>query len=317
MEPLKREPATGVPAKEQPRRTGPIVPPSTAGLKTMMIAMSAMGFLASLAIAGLLMVSAAASAWTAKVGSELTVQVRPSEGVDTDQAVETVGAVLEATPGIKRHYALSREDSVKLLTPWLGAGATLEDLPVPRLIGVVVDGRHPPDLDRLALAIAAATPGANLDSHRRWQTEMVRLASALRYAGFAILTVIAATAAALVAYASRGALEANRETIEVLYLAGARDRFIASQVERRFLRTGLSAGLLGLVGAAVLLGLVACVGGGRENGGIAAAVQGLMFSDIGDSSRTLALLGLVPLLTTVLCLISARLAVTRILRTMF
>ena len=317
MEPVKREPATSGATKEHARRTGPIVPPSTAGLRTMMIAMSALGFLASLAIAGLLMVSAAASAWTAKVGSELTVQVRPSEGVDTDQAVETVSAVLAATPGIKHYYALSRDDSVKLLKPWLGAGATLEDLPVPRLIGVVVDGRHPPDLDRLALAIAAATPGANLDSHRRWQTEMVRLASALRYAGFAILAVIAATAAALVAYASRGALEANRETIEVLYLAGARDRFIASQVERRFLRTGLTAGLVGLVGAAVLLGLVAGFGGGRESGGIAAAVQGLMFSDIGDSSRTLALLGLVPLLTTVLCLISARLAVTRILRTMF
>ena len=317
MEPVKREPATSGATKEHARRTGPIVPPSTAGLRTMMIAMSAMGFLASLAIAGLLMVSAAASAWTAKVGSELTVQVRPSEGVDTDQAVETVSAVLAATPGIKHYYALSRDDSVKLLKPWLGAGATLEDLPVPRLIGVVVDGRHPPDLDRLALAIAAATPGANLDSHRRWQTEMVRLASALRYAGFAILAVIAATAAALVAYASRGALEANRETIEVLYLAGARDRFIASQVERRFLRTGLTAGLVGLVGAAVLLGLVAGFGGGRESGGIAAAVQGLMFSDIGNLSRTLALLGLVPLLTTVLCLISARLAVTRILRTMF
>jgi cell division transport system permease protein len=309
--------AKEVAAKVRPRPPGPIVPTSTAALRTMTIAMSAMCFLACLAIAGLLMVSAAASAWTSRVGSELTVQVKPSEGVDTDQAVEAVSAVLEATPGIKRHYALSRNDSVELLKPWLGAGAMLEDLPVPRLIGVVVDGQHPPDLDRLALAIEAATPGASLDSHRRWQSEMVRLASALRTVGFAILAVIAATAAALVAYASRGALEANRETIEVLYLAGARDRFIASQVERRFLKTGLSAGLIGLIGAAGALALVAGLAGERESGGIAAAVQGLMFSDFGDSSRTLALLGLVPLLTTVLCLTSARLAVRRILRTMF
>jgi cell division transport system permease protein len=79
----------------------------------------------------------------------------------------------------------------------------------------------------------------------------------------------AATAAALVAYAGRGAPRGQSGTIEVLYLAGARDRFIASQVERRFLRTGLTAGLVGLVGAAVLLGLVAGFGGGRESGGIA------------------------------------------------
>ncbi|MET0482954.1 MAG: FtsX-like permease family protein [Aestuariivirgaceae bacterium] len=301
----------------KPRPAGSIVPTSTAALRTMTIAMSAMCFLACLAIAGLLMVSAAASSWTSKVGSELTVQVRPTEGVDIEQAVSSVNAVLEGTPGIKRHYALSRDDSVKLLKPWLGAGAMLEDLPVPRLIGVVVDGDGPPDLDRLALAIEAATPGASLDSHRRWQSEMVRLAAALRMVGFAILLVIAATAAALVVYASRGALEANRDTIEVLYLAGARDRFIASQVERRFLRTGLVAGLAGLAAAAVLLALVAGVGDGRESGGIAQAVRVLMFSEIGDSARTLALFALVPLLTTVLCLISARLAVTRILRAMF
>jgi cell division transport system permease protein len=299
------------------RPAGPIVPASTAALRTMTIAMSAMCFLACLAIAGLLMVSAAASSWTSKVGSELTVQIRPSEGADVEQAVESVNAVLAATPGIKRHYALSRDDSVKLLKPWLGAGAMLEDLPVPRLIGVVVDGNAPPDLDRLALAIEAATPGASLDSHRRWQTEIVRLAEVLRTVGFAILMVIAGTAAALVTYASRGALEANRDTIEVLYLAGARDRFIASQVERRFLRTGLVAGLAGLAAAAVLLALIAGLGDGRGSAGIAAAVRVLMFSEIGDSARTLALFGLVPLLTTVLCLISARLAVTRILRAMF
>jgi cell division transport system permease protein len=301
----------------KPRVSGPIVPASTAALRTMMIAMSAMCFLACLAIAGLLMVNTAASSWTSKVGSELTVQIRPSEGADIEQAVSSVNAVLAATPGIKRHYTLSRDDSVRLLKPWLGAGAMIEDLPVPRLIGVVVDGNEPPDLDRLALAIEAATPGASLDSHRRWQTEMVRLADVLRTVGFAILLVIAGTAAALVVYASRGALEANRDTIEVLYLAGARDRFIASQVERRFLKTGLVAGLCGLAAAALLLGLVAGLGDGRGSGGIAAAVRTLMFSEIDDSSRTLALFGLVPLITTVLCLITARLAVTRILRAMF
>src|SRR5262245_50265366 len=301
----------------KPRPSGPIVPASTAALRTMMIAMSAMCFLACLAIAGLLMVSTAASSWTSKVGSELTVQIRPSEGADIEQAVSSVNAVLAATPGIKRHYTLSRDDSVKLLKPWLGAGAMLEDLPVPRLVGVVVDGNEPPDLDRRALAIEAGTPGASLDSHRRWQTEIVRLAEVLRAVGFAILLVIAGTAAALVVYASRGALEANRDTIEVLYLAGARDRFIASQVERRFLKTGLVAGLAGLAAAAVLLALIAGFGDHRGSGGIAAAVRVLMFSEIGDVARTLALFGLVPLLTTVLCLISSRLAVTRILRAMF
>ena len=33
MEPVKREPATAARQRSMPRRTGPIVPPSTAGLK--------------------------------------------------------------------------------------------------------------------------------------------------------------------------------------------------------------------------------------------------------------------------------------------
>ena len=65
---------------------------------------------------------------------------------------------------------------------------------------------------------------------------MVRLASALRYAGFAILARSSRRGGrSSLPMPCRGATRGqSEETIEVLYLAGARDRFIASQVERRF-----------------------------------------------------------------------------------
>ena len=294
---------------------GAIVPAGTAAMRTLMIAMSAMCFLACLAIAGLLLITTATRSWTWQIGAEVTVQVRPAEGADLEQSVETVAAMLKATPGVKELHVMSHAASLRLLEPWLGSGAALDDLPVPRLIGVIVDPQDPPDLDALGVAVTSAAPGASLDSHRRWQGELLRLSRVLLMVGGAILVVIAATAAALVVYASRGALEANRDTIEVLYLAGARDRFIAAQVERRFLAAGLLAGIIGFAAAGVVLGLFAGLGG--DGGGIATQITQLVFSEVGQTGRVLAALALVPILATVLSLVSARLAVTRILRAMF
>jgi cell division transport system permease protein len=59
-----------------------------------------------------------------------------------------------------------------------------------------------------------------------------------------------------VAFATRGAMAANRSIIEVLHFIGARNRFIAGRFQRHFLRLGLQGGLIG-AGAAILLFLVA------------------------------------------------------------
>ena len=61
---------------------------------------------------------------------------------------------------------------------------------------------------------------------------------------YAILFLICICAVAMVVFATRAALEANREIVAVLHLVGARDRFIARQVWRRFLKTGLTAGVI-------------------------------------------------------------------------
>ena len=43
----------------------------------------------------------------------------------------------------------SPETTQALLEPWLGAGISLEELPVPRLITVIINSRNPPDLAAL------------------------------------------------------------------------------------------------------------------------------------------------------------------------
>ena len=54
-----------------------------------------------------------------------------------------------------------------------------------------------------------------------------------------------------VAFATRGAMGANRPVIEVLHFVGAHDGFIAGEFQRHFLWLGLKGGVIG--GAAAML----------------------------------------------------------------
>ena len=74
--------------------------------------------------------------------------------------------------------------------------------------------------------------------------------------GIAILVIVLAATVLTVAFATRGAMAANRPTIEVLHFIGATDRYIAGEFQRHFLVLGLKGGIIG-GGAAVLIFLLA------------------------------------------------------------
>src|SRR3546814_18809787 len=75
----------------------------------------------------------------------------------------------------------------------------------------------------------------------------MRAARSAEWLAYAILAVVAATTIAIVTFATRAGLSANRDVVEVLHLTGARDRFIAAEVQRHFLHLGLRGGAIGLV----------------------------------------------------------------------
>ena len=69
--------------------------------------------------------------------------------------------------------------------------------------------------------------------------------AAARFLAFAVLVIISATTIALVIFASRAGLSANQEVVEVLHLCGARDGFIAAEIQRHFFDLGWRGGLIG------------------------------------------------------------------------
>ena len=195
--------------------------------------------------------SQAASEWQADVSREVTIQLIPAPGRNLDAAVDKAVSVARAFPGIAEVRPYSKEESSKLLEPWLGSGLTLDELPVPRLIVVKVASGAAPDIPQLRNMLAEEVPGAMLDDHRGWIDRMRAMAGTAVAAGVCILILMIVATVLSVTFATRGAMATNKTVIEVLHFVGAKNGFIAGNFQRHFLLLGLQGGAIG-GGAAVL-----------------------------------------------------------------
>jgi cell division transport system permease protein len=286
-------------------KPGSIIPSNVASLRSLTVTMAVMSYLACLAIGALILVERAVTSWTSGLSQEVTVQVAHVRDLDIESQVARAKSIASDFPGVLEAEVLDAEAGAKLLEPWLGSRA-LEGLPVPRLIRVAVDATKPPDLEALERALSEVK-GAHLDTHQKWEAELTRMARALSVLSYAILLLISVSAIAIVIFATRAVLQANRPIVDLLHLVGARDSFIARQIDGRFLRTGMASGLIG-VGLGLFTFLLLGLSGG---GGMAAASRSLLFSAPEIAIWSYAVLFAVPVAATLICLITARVTLMR------
>jgi cell division transport system permease protein len=257
MDAMTQQALSDAPAAAMPVGRTSIVPADSIAGRALVAVVAIMTFLASLTLGAVVLVRATAGEWQSAVAREVTIQVRPVEGRDTNAQVKKAADLAIATPGIIGVRAYSNAESARLLEPWLGTGLSLDDLPVPRLVVLRVAADRAPDLNALRKALAAEVPEASLDDHRDWVQRMRTMTRTAVAAGLAVLALVVAATMLSVAFATRGAIAANRPVIEVLHFVGARDGFIAGQFQRHFLWLGLRGGVIGGTGAMLLFGAAA------------------------------------------------------------
>src|SRR6202163_2106024 len=239
-----------VPARA--RNLSPIVPRASIAGRALVAVVAIMTFLASITTGAVLLVSASAAEWQSEVASEITIQVRPAAGRDLERDTAAVAEAMRTQPGIVETRPFSKEESAKLLEPWLGSGLSLDDLPVPRVIVARVQPGTVLDLAALRSRVTQVSRSASVDDHRAWIERMRSMTGATVFAGIGILTLVIIATIISVSFATRGAMAANRPIVEVLHFVGAGDRFIANRFLRHFLRLGLQGGLIG--GGIAMLG---------------------------------------------------------------
>jgi cell division transport system permease protein len=244
-----------------PRFETPIVPRTTIAARALIAIIAIMTFLASLTTGAVMLVRAAANEWQADVAREFTIQIRPVAGHDTDMEVVKAAVIARASAGIAEVRPYSKEETTRLLEPWLGSGLQIDDLPVPRLIVVRIAPGAAPDLAQLRQTLAEQIPGVSLDDHRSFVDRMRALTRAVVVLGIGVLLLVLAATVLSLAFATRAAIASNRTVVEVLHLIGAKDSFIARHFQQHFLRLGLQGGLIGSGSAIALFALAELASG--------------------------------------------------------
>jgi cell division transport system permease protein len=234
----------------------PIVPKNSIAGRSLTVVVAIMTFLASLTTGVAMLVVSAASDWQSEVGREVTIQVRPAPGRNIDADVRAASEIARAAPGIAEVRAFTKEESARLVEPWLGAGLALDDLPIPRLIVVKLASGVRPDFTSLRQALATRVPTSTLDDHRRWIDRMRTMAGTAVIGCIAVLGLVLAVTVLSVTFATRGTMATNRPIVEVLHYVGATDGFVAGQFQRHFLLLGFRGGALGGGAAILMFGVV-------------------------------------------------------------
>src|SRR5882724_4754983 len=144
-----------VPARA--RNLSPIVPRASISGRALVAVVAIMTFLASITTGTVLLVNASASEWQSEVATEITIQVRPVAGRNLDRDAAAVADAMRTQPGIVEVRPFTREESGKLLEPWLGSGLSLDDLPVPRVIVARIQPGTVLDLAALRRAVTQAS----------------------------------------------------------------------------------------------------------------------------------------------------------------
>ncbi|WMT86672.1 ABC transporter permease [Pelagibacterium sp. 26DY04] len=231
-------------------RPNPIVPAQSVAGRTLMLLIGIMTFLSCVTFGGVLLVQKSAMGWSAEVGRELTIQIRPLDGEVIESNLRLAVSLSEAVPGVASARVLSIEESEALLEPWLGPGLDLSDLSVPRLVIVQLSDPNAADIARLESEISAI-PGATLETHAAWRVQLNTMAGTIVVSGILVLALILVATALAIVFATRGTMSTNREIVDVLHFIGASNRFIAGEFQGRFLLLGLKGGIAGGLAAIV------------------------------------------------------------------
>ena len=186
-------------------------------------------FLATLSLAVGMFIVSANENWRHNLSHTLTIQV--PVGPDRQNSSRAVIELLRAIPGIQEVQRVSDSEIATLLEPWLGAQASILDLPVPILIdATVADGRII-DIETLGTRLSAVAPGTTVDDHAVWLKHLMDLASITGTVSFSVTVFVLISILMTVVFTTRTGLAIHGEVVDVLHLIGAQDSYIARQFQ--------------------------------------------------------------------------------------
>lgn len=236
----------------------------------------------------------------ARAGLEggVTVQIVNADRAARDAQADAAAAALTKEAGVMEVRRVPETEIATLVEPWLGDAGTSDAIVLPALIDLRLEGSADgARLDSLREKLGRVAPSARLDAQAGWLQPLFGAIAALRWLAAALMILLTLASAAAVWLAARNALDANRETIEIVHHLGGNDAQIAGIFQRSVLVDALLGGALGL---ALGLAAIALVGGRF------AALQSGLTRGGTLAPADWALVAMVPLVTALVAVVTAR-----------
>lgn len=220
-------------------------------------------YLFVIVLAIVMAVNAMATNWENDIMGAITVQIIPVEDenkhIDTEKTLEQQNKVLqfmENVSGVKSVRILDSQDIEKLMTPWLGNKVDISELPIPALLDVGLKDDGSINYDEVTRGLKQITPNASIDNHRLWLNRLLKFAASLKHTAMLVLLMVAGICALSIYYSTRTSLWINKESLEILHVVGAPDKYIAKQYALNYAKIGFFSGILGLLVAVPCIILV-------------------------------------------------------------
>ncbi|MFC3050456.1 cell division protein FtsX [Kordiimonas pumila] len=261
-------------------------------------------FLCTLSLAGALAIGNGLEEWSKSLTSSLTVQIVVEDTKERNAQTDSALTLIRATPGIESAEVMANAEVMALLSPWLGDMPIDSGLPVPTLIEIRLAENANVNTAALAERLKATAPGAQLDDHQEWMSQILDLASVIQLLLSGVVIMVLLSTVAIVIFGCRAGLATHRDIIEIMHFLGAEDKMIARAFDIRYMAHGLKGGFVGVLLAAGSLWLLSAM---AEKMG-----QGLITASMPEITSLLWLI-ILPLGASCLTMMTARLTVRRAL----
>lgn len=239
---------TALPQMSSPQ---PLLSAQSDTARSLIIVLSIMAFLATLALLFSLSADRLRKNWQGELGQSATVQIMVDSPELREAKVETALRTLKKSLPEASITPLSQAQSQTLLKPWLGNIELPEDLPLPALISLELKNGKILSPERLTAMLGEEGIIAEVDDHSRWSDQIGRSGRGLQAAAIGLLALIFGAGIAVSGFATQAALSAQRDVIRVLVQVGAEDKFISNLFIRQAGVRGLKGGIIGAVLGAI------------------------------------------------------------------
>ena len=226
--------------------SNPLLDPNSNNARSLVFTLSIVAYLATIALLFSVTMNRMSTSWNSALENSATIQILVENPTLREVQVEITFKNLKENYPNSEITVLDKKKSIDMLKPWLGNFNLPDDLPIPALISINFAEEDNKDLTYISAALKNEGVIVEIDDHTRWSDQVKKSAIALKVGSTALLILIFSIAIFISNYATKSALLAQKNIINILLQVGAKNIFISKLFIKQAGIRGLISGLYGV-----------------------------------------------------------------------